>query len=151
MKNNLVLFLSLIAMAIASPFALAAPAKAKGGSAAALTISTKGEEMAFDKTEFTVKAGQKVKFTFNNVSSMQHNWVLVNPGTADKVAEESIKAGNDKGWLAKGPDVLANTKMIDPKSKDTIEFTAPTKAGDYPFLCTFPGHGSVMRGVLRVK
>lgn len=118
---------------------------------AALTIATKGEEMAFDKVELTVKAGQKVKLTFKNVSSMQHNWVLVNPGTADAVANASIAAGNDKGWLAKGPDVLANTNMVDPKKSGTIEFTAPAKPGEYPFICTFPGHASVMKGILKVK
>lgn len=55
---------------------------------------------------------------------MQHNWVLVMPGTADKVASDSIAAGAAKGWLALGPNVLAHTKLVDPKKSDTIEFLA---------------------------
>lgn len=124
---------------------------AKPSEAATLKISPKGEQLQFDKTSFTVKAGEKVKLTLNNTSGMQHNWVLVAPGTADKVAQDSINAGAAKGWLALGPSVLAHTKLVDPKKSDTIEFTAPTTPGDYPFVCTFPGHAMTMKGVLTVK
>jgi azurin len=122
-----------------------------GAQAATLKISPKGEQLAFDKTAFTVKAGEKVKLTFSNTSAMQHNWVLVAPGTADKVAQDSSGAGADKGWLAMGPNVLAHTKLVDSKKSDTIEFTAPAKPGDYPFICSFPGHAMTMKGVLTVK
>ncbi len=119
--------------------------------AATLKISPKGEQLLFDQTAFTVKAGEKVKLTFNNTSSMQHNWVLTAPGTADKIAQDSITAGAAKGWLAIGPDVLAHTKLVDPKKTDTIDFVAPTKPGDYPFICSFPGHAMTMKGILTVK
>lgn len=119
--------------------------------AATLKIGTKGEQLQFDKTALTAKAGEKVKLTFTNTSGMQHNWVLVNPGTADKVAQDSITAGMSKGWLAVGPNVLAHTKLVDGKKEETIEFTAPTKPGAYPFICTFPGHAGSMRGILTVK
>lgn len=119
--------------------------------AATLKIAPKGEQLLFDKTSFTVKAGEKVKLTLNNTSSMPHNWVLVAPGSADKVAQDSIAAGADKGWLALGPNVLAHTKLVDPKKSDTIEFVAPSKPGDYPFVCTFPGHAMTMKGILTVK
>lgn len=119
--------------------------------AATLKIGPKGEEMLFNKTSLTVKAGEKVKLTFDNPSAMQHNWVLVTPGKADKVAQASLAAGPTKGWLATGADVLAHTKLVDPKKSDTIEFTAPTKPGEYPFICTFPGHAMTMKGTLIVK
>lgn len=122
-----------------------------GAQAANLKIGPKGEQLLFDKTSLTVKAGEKVKLTLNNTSGMQHNWVLVMPGTADKVASDSIAAGAAKGWLALGPNVLAHTKLVDPKKSDTVEFVAPTKPGDYPFVCTFPGHAMTMKGILTVK
>lgn len=124
---------------------------ASAAEAATLKIAPKGEQLLFDKTSLTVKAGEKVKLTLNNTSGMQHNWVLVMPGTADKVASDSIAAGAVKGWLALGPNVLAHTKLVDPKKSDTIEFVAPTKPGDYPFVCTFPGHAMTMKGILTVK
>lgn len=124
---------------------------ASASQAAVLKISPKGEQLMFDKTAFTVKAGEKVKLTFTNTSGMQHNWVLVAPGSADKVAQESITAGAAKGWLAVGPNVLAHTNLVDPKKSDTVEFVAPTKPGDYPFICSFPGHAMTMKGILTVK
>lgn len=142
----LTLILSLASFVILSPAALAAK-----GKEASITISVKGEEMAFDKTALSAKPGQKVKLTFKNPSSMQHNFVLVKPGTADQVANDSIAAGADKNWLAVGPNVIAHTKMVDPKGSDTITFTAPTEPGEYPFICSFPGHAAIMRGILTVK
>jgi len=124
---------------------------ASAAEAATLKIAPKGEQLLFDKTSLTVKAGEKVKLTLTNTSGMQHNWVLVMPGTADKIASDSIAAGAAKGWLALGPNVLAHTKLVDPKKSDTIEFVAPTQPGDYPFVCTFPGHAMTMKGILTVK
>lgn len=141
MKHNTNIFIGVIASLLIFANAEAATFK----------ISPKGDQLMFDKTAFTVKAGEKVKLTFKNTSGMQHNWVLVAPGTGDKVAQESISAGADKGWLAMGPNVLAHTKLVDPKQSDTIEFTAPTKPGDYPFICSFPGHAGTMKGILTVK
>lgn len=135
-----------IAASIFLPLLIASAAEA-----ATLKIAPKGEQLLFDKTSLTVKAGEKVKLTLNNTSGMQHNWVLVMPGTADKVASDSIAAGAAKGWLALGPNVLAHTKLVDPKKSDTVEFVAPTKPGDYPFVCTFPGHAMTMKGILTVK
>ena len=48
------------------------------------------------------------------------------------------------------PNVLFSTKMLDPNTTETLTFTAPTEPGDYPYLCTFPGHWRTMQGVMRV-
>jgi plastocyanin len=41
-----------------------------GAQAATLKIGPKGEQLMFDKTTFTVKAGEKVELTLNNTSGM---------------------------------------------------------------------------------
>lgn len=128
--------------------------KAKSGEAR-LSLTTKGDEYVFDKTKLTAKAGQKVQVTFKNSSNpssaLEHNWVLVKPGTADKVANEGIQAGADKGWIPVGsPDILASTKLIKAGQSETVTFTAPSEPGDYPYLCTFPGHATMMKGILTV-
>ena len=32
----------------------------------------------------------------------------------------------------------------------TISFMLPKQPGDYPYICTFPGHWMVMNGVMHV-
>src|SRR4029079_9354718 len=38
----------------------------------------------------------------------------------------------------------------DPGQKTKLAFTAPTVPGDYPYLCTYPGHWRRMVGTLAV-
>lgn len=120
--------------------------------AANIKVSVKGEQLAFEPASFSVKAGEKVTLVFVNASkSMQHNLVIAKPGTADKVTADSLAAGADKNWTSTGPEVLFKTKMVDATKTETLKFDAPKDKGEYPFLCTFPGHGQVMRGKMEVK
>ena len=137
-----------VILAFAAQTASAAPV-------ANLSLASKpGSEYIFTKTQLSCKAGQTVKLTFANNSSkdsgLQHNWVLVNPGKLDSVGQAGIMAGPDKGYIPDSADILAHTKLLNSGEKDTITFTAPAKAGDYPYLCTFPGHSSMMKGILTV-
>jgi len=59
--------------------------------------------------------------------------------------------GLAKHYVPDSKDVLVYTDMTNPKESFTIHFTAPEEKGDYPYLCTFPGHWMVMNGVLRVE
>jgi azurin len=84
---------------------------------------------------------------------MPHNFVIVKTGTADKVGEAATKMGLNgerQSYIPNLPDVLYNTRLVGPTESETIYFTAPGKPGQYPFLCTYPGHYLVMRGVLVV-
>ena len=116
-----------------------------------IKIGTVGEQMAYDLTSFKVKTGQRVHVVLKNnghAAIMPHNWVLVAPGTQAAVA----LAGMDKkvdGYLVPGPNVLASTPLAQPQTTVETTFTAPAP-GDYPFLCTVPGHYMLMKGVLSV-
>ncbi len=48
------------------------------------------------------------------------------------------------------PQVLFSTKLVEPGETVRFQFRAPTAAGDYPYLCTFPAHWRVMNGILHV-
>ena len=141
--------LSVAAFAIVTS-ALAAPAATKIDLG---TGTAKDKEaMVFNKDKLTAKAGSKITINFKNNSAskgMTHNFVLVKPGKLDSVLAASIAAGPDKGWVADSADVIAKGKLIDAGESEKIEFTAPTEPGDYPFVCTFPGHAT-MRGILKV-
>lgn len=114
--------------------------------------------LAYDKSDFTLKAGQKVKVTLNNnggILPQPHNFLLMKPGTLDKVgalanAMLTDPKAMDKGYIPESPDILVHTKLVQPGQTDSVEFTAPAEAGEYPFACTFPGHWLLMRGKITV-
>ena len=117
-------------------------------------VNTIVEKIQFDVKEFEVKAGKKIKLILVNPDFMPHNFVIVKPGTADSVAAAAIALGADgfkKNFVPDDSNILAATRLLDNKQEQAIEFTAPTEAGDYPFICTFPGHAILMRGVMKVK
>lgn len=148
------------AAAAATPAPVAAASNAPAAEAA-LEITIKPDTanpLAYDTKEFTVKAGQKVKLTFNNshpAVPQPHNIIISKPGTKDTLLGQAMQMaaapdGMAKGFIPDSPDILFKTKLLQPNTSETIEFTAPA-AGDYPYLCTFPGHGAIMNGVMKVK
>ena len=137
--------------------ATAAPAAAASGVAEITIKPDVANPLAYDTKEFKVKAGQKVKLIFNNTHPavpQPHNIVIAKPGTKDKLlglamAMAAAPDGMAKGFIPESPDILFHTKLLQPNTSETLEFTAPA-AGEYPYLCTFPGHGIIMNGVMKV-
>ncbi len=124
-----------------------------GEDVAELTIIAVVGEMRYDIIEFTVRAGQEVKLTLDNPDYMPHNLIIVEPNTIDDVARQALAMGAEgfeKEFIPDTPDVLHATRMLDGGESETLEFTAPEEPGDYPYVCTFPGHAEMMRGVMRV-
>tara|TARA_B100000900_G_scaffold265733_1_gene226733 strand:+ start:769 stop:1293 length:525 start_codon:yes stop_codon:yes gene_type:complete len=107
-----------------------------------------------DVNEMNVKPGSKVKITLINEGtdpSMIHNIVFVKMNTRKEVALESVAAGPDNGFVAKGnSNVIAYSPMAQPGETVSFEFTAP-KEGSYEYLCTYPGHSDMMKGWLYVE
>lgn len=111
--------------------------------------------MKFNKSSFTVKAGQSVTIHLENPDFMQHNMVIAKPGTLKKVGAAADKMvqdpnGAEKNYVPAIPEILFASKLLNPEEKQTIKFTAPAIPGDYPFVCTFPGHWSIMNGIMKV-
>ena len=113
-------------------------------------------QMKFDTATLVVKAGRNVRLTFTNNDLLEHNLVIVKPGTLRKVgelADHMITApgASEKHYVPDTPDVLWATRILDPDESQDLLFTAPSVPGDYPFVCTFPGHWQLMHGILRVE
>ena len=115
--------------------------------------------LAYDKTELTAKAGTRISLTLNNAKStieQPHNFVLVKPGKVEAVGALATAMITDPKALEKNyipeqsTDILAHCPLVPPGSTMTIEFVLPSEPGDYPFLCTFPGHWLQMRGTFHV-
>ncbi len=116
-------------------------------------IATVPEKMAYDVTRFAVKPGKKIKLIFANPDFMPHNILLVNPGKANEVGEKAIALGAkgfEVGFVPESPDILWASKLVNHGLEEVIEFTAPMTEGAYPYICSFPGHHLIMRGVLIV-
>jgi len=124
-------------------------------------IAIEGDDaMTFDMDEFMVQAGQMVRVTLTHtgtmsVQSMGHNVVILEQGEdLTSFAADVIQHGGslENDWVPEAvrDRVVAFTPMIGGGETATAEFRAPDEAGDYPFLCSFPGHATLMNGVMRV-
>ena len=131
------------------------PEPAMDGDTFVVHIQTMKEQMRYDRTEFTVLAGMKVRLVFTNPDAMDHNLIMVQPDSAAKVAVAAMKMeetgeGTKKMWRPESDAILFATRLLRNSESQEIEFTAPKSPGDYDYLCTFPGHWQLMRGVMKV-
>lgn len=114
-------------------------------------------DLKFTPTEFSVKAGSAVTLVFRNPDNLYHNLVVVNAGSLEEVGLKADlmagdPAGLDKHYVPDDPNVLHWTPQITLgiARSHTLRFFAPDEPGDYPYICTFPGHWRVMKGVMKV-
>ena len=110
--------------------------------------------MKFDVDNIVIKEGTRIKLTFHNNDDMQHNFVVTDQGSANDVGLLAIRLGINGerlNFIPSTSKVLYHTILLQPGKSETIYFTAPAKPGDYQYLCTYPGHYLVMRGILRVE
>ncbi len=120
-----------------------------------IVVKVVKDVMKFDKTLITAKAGSVVEIVFQNPDNMQHNFVLIKPKTLEKVGAAADKLAMDPNgtklnYVPRIPEVLQATPLVNPGGKFILTFTIPKTPGDYPFVCTFPGHWRIMQGVMRV-
>lgn len=110
--------------------------------------------MRFDVVRFTAKPGQRVTLNLDNADQMMHNLVIVKPDTREKVVLAALQLG-EKGqtmnFIPDSPDVLHKIPVLQPGKKKKITFNAPLTPGAYPYVCTYPGHGFIMYGVMYVQ
>ena len=120
------------------------------------------DKMRFDVTAFDVKPGQKVAVTIKNVGttpkfSMGHNFVLLDRTIttsnvqASFLDKASMEASHDY-VPSGGKTVLAHSKLLGPGESEVVTFNAPFVAGDYLYVCSFPGHYTQgTKGFMTVK
>ncbi len=121
-----------------------------------LKLSTTGEtmtDMAFEPKRLTVSAGAEVTLILENKASsaaMIHNAVIIEAGKQEAVIEKSLAAGPDNNYVGDSEFIIAATEMANPGETVEVKFTAPSEAGTYQYICTYPGHAA-MKGILMVK
>ncbi|MCU0758029.1 MAG: azurin [Steroidobacteraceae bacterium] len=100
----------------------------------------------------------QIKVTLRNAgklprNTMGHNWVLVRTADVDAVAKDGMAAGLANSYLKpKDPRIIASTPLLGPGETATavVPMSKLRRGEKYTFLCTFPGHYGLMRGVLTV-
>lgn len=114
----------------------------------AMQFNTK--EIAVSKSckEFTINlkhTGQLPK------AAMGHNVVITKSADMQSVETDGIAAGADKNYVKEGDErVIAHTKLIGGGESDSVKVPVDKLTGDDVFFCSFPGHGSMMKGVVKL-
>ena len=111
--------------------------------------------MIYDRPHIYIQAGKPVEIVFENVDIMPHNLIITTPGAREEVGILAERLGSTPQGFAKQfiPDtdkVLFATGMLQAGEQQRLQITAPTELGEYPFVCTFPGHWRTMFGTVHV-
>lgn len=121
---------------------------------------TGNDTMQFDIKSFNASAGSDFKLTFKNTGklpkiAMGHNLVILKKGiSAIKFGQKVMAAGGSAtNALPESvmDDVLVATKLLGPGESEVLNFKVPLEKGSYQYVCTFPGHFAMMRGVMEVE
>jgi plastocyanin len=117
-------------------------------------IGVRSGELKYDTTRIVVKPGETVEVVFSNKDQMPHNVVFCKKGTdIKKVADAAVALGADGlklNYLPKMNEILGATPLVNQGKSFTLKFKAPKQAGEYPYVCTFPGHYVMMNGIMQV-
>ena len=112
--------------------------------------------MLFDRATLAARAGERIALQVinNDPSGLMHNFVLTTRNGIETVVVAALQLGArgiELNYVPDIPEVLASTPQIAPGRRYTLYFQAPQQPGTYPYVCTYPGHGQLMRGILEVR
>jgi azurin len=113
------------------------------------------EGMKYDLMNFTVKTGKPIALVFTDADQLQHNLVVVKPGAVDACCKKADEMATQPDAIAKQyipsmADIIKASSLLNPGETEVMKLPA-LPPGEYPYLCTFPGHCHIMRGVMKVE
>lgn len=113
------------------------------------------DQMKFNLSEIKVNAGDTVVLTLKHVgklpkAAMGHNWVLLTKGTEVGTFAGKAMRARETDYIPEGDEIIVHTALIGGGEETTVEFVVPAK-GEYDFICSFPGHFSLMKGKFIVE
>ena len=138
----------------------ATKAKAAPKSGAGRTVElTASDTMKYDKAEITAKPGETLHIVLKNTGTMPklvaaHNFVLLKAGTDPVEFTKAAFNARETDYIPPSMKTAVITSSALSGPGETVEttFKVPAKAGNYPYLCSFPGHYALgMKGMLVVK
>ena len=138
----------------------AAMAGQKPKTPSARTIEIVGtDDMKFDVTRITAKPGERIRIVLRSVGKMPrivmaHNVVVLRPEVDVEAFASEAAMARATAFIppTRKADIIAATALAGNGETVDVTFTVPSQAGEYPYICSFPGHTQAgMRGVLQVK
>ena len=115
-----------------------------------ITIRASSSTLEFNPTRVSAKAGTRVRIRFVNDGTLPHN--LVVPKEDDDIDALALAAydASGTGYVPMGmKDKLVGwTALASPGESVEATFVVPA-AGEYTYVCLFPGHANSMLGTLR--
>ncbi|MFT5195249.1 MAG: putative cupredoxin-like copper-binding protein [Candidatus Promineifilaceae bacterium] len=106
-----------------------------------VSLTLKGmDTLKFDQDTLTAPAGAIVNLTFENVGTLDHNFLIAAQQDVElvKISETDATPGTSTGVVSGG-------------ATHVYKFVAPFEPGDYVFACSIPGHAaSGMAGTFTV-
>lgn len=116
---------------------------------AELVIPAVRNTMRYEIGRIEAPAGATVRVVMDNRDTtspaMVHNVVVLSPGADLRAAAQSAVGQPEN--VPEGPSVIAATPLAGPGQQTAVVFTMPPP-GEYPFICTYPGHWQTMQGTL---
>ena len=132
------------------PLILPVPVKQQQEPDTTINITSVGSDLQFLPDHIAAKAGKVLRIRYINEGTFPHNIVIVtNDDDIDPLGAAAFQAGStDYVPLAMKDRMIAFSPLAAPGQ--TVEFTfVVPPAGEYPFVCLYPGHYNMMLGTLR--
>lgn len=116
-----------------------------------VVVRSVGADLRYDVNEIRAEAGSTLTIRYENRGEMPHNIVMlkersdINPvGIAALQAMETGYIPQDEATQER---IIANTNLAKPGETVFVTITVPPP-GTYPYICTYPGHFTMMQGDL---
>jgi azurin len=147
-----------ILIVLASLLVAVAPARAQSSDVTTVEIQV-GDNMRFTPSVINARPGEKLRIVLKGMgkipkTGMAHNFVLLKRGVSPQAFADKSSAARDTEFIvpALQDQMIIASHLVGPGEESEVTFTAPDRAGEYVFLCTFPGHFKLgMKGQLIVK
>ncbi len=117
-------------------------------------VRTVREQMRFDTPRLVVEAGKAYEIIVENGDFMPHNLAIVKPGTREAIGAATVamkpdeRDGRGRPYLPRNSGIVGATQLLEAGQKETLKLTAPAEEGTQEFVCTFPGHFTLMWGTI---
>jgi plastocyanin len=115
-----------------------------------ITIRASSSTLEFNPTRVSAKAGTRVRIRLVNDGTLPHNFVV--PKKDDDIDALAIAAYDAAGTgyvpTSMKDKLVGWTALASPGESVEATFVVP-EAGEYTYVCLFPGHANSMLGTLR--